>query len=434
MNFTKKVLFGLIMLVMLISPVAKEINTIYNIEIAPLKGYIQLSEKPEFSIDSWMNGSFQLNYDKYLEDHIGFRNLLVRLYNQIDFSLFRVGHAAGVIIGKEDYLYELNYILAYTGKDYLGDDFIRDKCEKIKIVQDRLSKLNTELLIVLAPGKASFFPEYIPDKYLEEPGTITNNEAYLSSFQDMGINHIDFNTLFANMRDTVSYELYHKCGIHWSRYGSLFALDSVIHYIEEKKNTDIVDMGIEGINVSYSLDNSDYDVAAGLNLLFEIPGKPMPYPYGYTYDAEGKEKLKLMVVADSYYWSMYTHQGAWEIWDELDFRYYNKITYRPNAEESDPIPLRIDELAKFDVIMILYTEANMTKMANDFFEEAYVNLNYQDELETIKHSIRNSPEWLKEVEEKAIRENVSLDEMIILVAEWVLNNKLKNNENESENN
>ncbi len=434
MNNLKEYLFGTIMFIVCLSPIVKEVTYQIDYEFEPLGGHVQLANQPEFSIVSWLDGSFQMKFDKSVEDHIGFRSWLVRLYNQIDFSLFKRGHAGGVVIGKEDYLYETNYILAYTGKNYLGEKFIKEKCAKIKIVQDELAKLNTELLIVFAPGKASFFPEYIPDRYLKDSLSITNNDAYLSCFRDQGINYIDFNSLFINMRDTSRYELYHKCGIHWSRYGSLLALDSIIGYIEDAKGIDMVDMSIEGIEVSADLKGTDYDVAEGLNLIYEIPGKPMPYPYGHKYEDEGKIRPKLMVIADSYYWSIYTQKNSWNLWDEQDFRYYNEISFSPNQDQKDPDELSVDELGKFDVIMIMYTEANMLKFANNFFEEAFMNLMYNDRLEEIIQHFSSSPEILETMKVKAIKKGVSLEEMIRIDAYWVLNNELEKEEIETENN
>ena len=154
MRTSKKYLFGLIMVVMLVSAVAKVPIDIFEFSIAPLRGYVKYQEKPQFNWETYFNGEYQAAYDRYLEDHIGLRNIFVRVYNQLEFSLFGKGHANGVILGKENYLYEEDYINAYTGVDFLGDTVIREKCEKIISVQQGLKQYDTELLVVFAPGKA----------------------------------------------------------------------------------------------------------------------------------------------------------------------------------------------------------------------------------------------------------------------------------------
>ncbi len=56
----------------------------------------------------------------------------------------------------------------------------------IKAVQDELEKLGTELLIVLAPGKASMFPENIPNSFFDDSTGINNNAAYQAAFRGKG--------------------------------------------------------------------------------------------------------------------------------------------------------------------------------------------------------------------------------------------------------
>ncbi len=423
----KKYLFAFILLILLASPVMRIVGSIFPISIAPLKGYVTYAHKPEFNRADWFSGKYQLQYDKYTEDHIGLRNALVRTYNQIDFSLFRKANAAHVIIGKEDYLYELNYIKSYMGTDFIGEEAISNKSQKVKAVQDTLSKLGTELIVFFAPGKASFYPEYIPDRYLQEEAGKTNNQAYTDCFDSLGVDYINFRDYFVELKDTSRYMLFPKCGIHWTRYGANLALDSIIRYIESKKGIDMVDRSYEGIELSESPRFSDYDVGEGLNLIFHIPDGPKkyPYPFGYKYEMQGKVKPDIMVIADSYYWTIYNIHNSKVIWGEQDFRYYNSAVYTPDVPEQELAPLTYEELSRFDVILIMYTDANMYKFANNFFEDAYLNLYYNHKLKQYQNSIRNSEDWLEQVKEKAERKGVSTEEMIAMDARWMVEREIE---------
>lgn len=430
MQAYKRYIFGFILIMMLASPVTRVLKSFTDFSIAPLKGYTEIAQKPEFSFSSFFDGSWQAAYDNYLEDHIGLRNIFVRLYNQIDYSLFRIAHAA-VIVGKDHHLYEENYIKAYTGTDFLGDSAIKAKVHKIKSVQEYLRQKNTDLIVILAPGKASFFPGKIPDRYMKHDIGITNNEAYLSAFKENGINHIDFNSLFIEMKDTSSYPLYHRCGIHWSIYGAQLALDSIISYIETLRQIDMVDMQIAGFEVSEVPRQTDYDVGDALNLIFRIPYKPMAYPYDYSFIEEGKTKPGLLVVADSYYWTLYNMAPNRYLWGRNEFRFYNNMAFSPGKPSTELCDNNIEELSSFDVIMVIYTEANMTKFANGLFEQAFLSMKYRDRLETIKQNIRNTPEWLEQVAGKADKNNVSIEQMIRIDALWTLNETIKKENNNS---
>jgi hypothetical protein len=91
MKFSVKhiLLFALIALLTL--PVFQHGTKLFNIR--PLDGDFILSLRPQYTWKTWMNGTFQSQFNNYLEDHIGFRSFFVRLNNQLDFFLFKKANA-----------------------------------------------------------------------------------------------------------------------------------------------------------------------------------------------------------------------------------------------------------------------------------------------------------------------------------------------------
>ena len=49
----------------------------------PLKGVFTLAEKPDSMLENWFSGEYQLKYEKYFNDSLGFRPFFVRINNQI---------------------------------------------------------------------------------------------------------------------------------------------------------------------------------------------------------------------------------------------------------------------------------------------------------------------------------------------------------------
>ncbi|MCK5839798.1 MAG: hypothetical protein KAG99_08115, partial [Bacteroidales bacterium] len=223
----------LVILVVLFLPMIQKPFPLVNIE--PLKGSFIPEEEPWLVLKDYLSGAFQENYNTYLEENIGFRPWLVRVNNQINFSFFNITNASYVVVGKNNYLYEENYIKAYLGRDFLGREKWEEKIRKIVFVDKEFKKRKIDLIFILAPGKATFFPEYIPDEYNTNNKSISNHEYLLNAFEGEGINYIDFNTWFLSMKDTATYPLYPQCGIHWSAYGVALAIDSIKGYIEELK-------------------------------------------------------------------------------------------------------------------------------------------------------------------------------------------------------
>jgi uncharacterized protein YutE (UPF0331/DUF86 family) len=207
-------------------------------KIAPLNGSATVSQKPTLSISNWFSGNFQTNEDSYLSQNFGFRNIVIRLYNQIDFSLFHQVHASGVVAGKEGYLYEQNYIDAYYGEDFIGEDSIKTSSKRLKKIQDTLKTMGKNLIVVLAPGKASFYPEYLPKK-AKKSTSKTNHQTYLKSLSTLRVLTIDFHTMFIQQKGKTQYPLYAKNGIHWSYYGLCIAADSMVNFVESTMGKNI---------------------------------------------------------------------------------------------------------------------------------------------------------------------------------------------------
>jgi len=50
----------------------------------------QLMPVPEMEWDSFVSGVFQRQFDAYMDDNYGFRNLMVMINNQINIGIFHV--------------------------------------------------------------------------------------------------------------------------------------------------------------------------------------------------------------------------------------------------------------------------------------------------------------------------------------------------------
>ena len=169
-----------------------------------LKGDFRLVEDPHFSFKSWFSGDFQKKKEEYLNTSFGFRNFYVRLNNQIAYNLFNVAKANGVIIGKNNYLFEENYLKAYNGTDFIGKTNIIHRMERLKFLSDTLKKLNKSLILVFAAGKGSFYPEYFPDSYRTRKGP-TNYDYHIRFAKAYGLNYIDFNRYFVDHKYNSKY-------------------------------------------------------------------------------------------------------------------------------------------------------------------------------------------------------------------------------------
>ena len=422
----------IIMMIGLFLPMFQQFAKI--VEVKPLLGAVELEKRPTRSIDSWIDESFQESSEKYLNQEFGFRNWFVKLHNQIEFSLFDATNAHSVVIGKDNYLYEENYIKAYYGRDFIGDSAMQAKVDRIKFLQDTLGSLNKELLVVVTPGKATFYPEYIPD-HLKSEKSNTNYEAFIQLAKEDQLQLIDFNAWFVDQKEKSDYPLYPKTGIHWSRYAMNLVIDSLLSYVEVKRNIDLPDVNIGQIQISKNLIDPDRDIEDGMNLLFDIRNQPMANA-DISYNETGKVKPKAIVISDSFFWGLYGKGILKHAFNNGEFWFYNREIHTPDGEGPGMVS-EVDyfsKIMKTDIIILMTTDANLPKFPWGFDESATYALNNLDEyLAQLKKreekingyvsAIKASPDWLLSTRNQALDKNISLDSMILLNAIYMVENE-----------
>ena len=360
------------MLILLLFPMIQGQFNIFKIR--DLKGAVEKSENVEFTTDSLFSTGYQEKKEKYLCENFGFRNDAIRIRNQISFSLFNKAKANGVIIGKENYLYEENYIKAYFGLDFVGEDSIKNRLEKLKVVQEELAKMNKTLIFINAPGKGSFYPEYFPDEYQSVKKGKTNYGYFAKYLKELNINNIDFNAYFFQHKKDSKYTLYPKYGIHWSHYGSCLAADSIIRYIEKKRNIDMMNLQWKEVDIE-NAHSIDVDISKGMNLLFDTKLEKMAYPKVYFESEKGKTKPRLALIGDSFHWTL-IDIGFLTPFVNFNYWYYNKEVYHDKFEKPTPIE-KInfkEQIQNNDIFIILCTDANLSKAGWGFIEQAYQQL------------------------------------------------------------
>ena len=249
------------------------------VEVGHLFGSIVPTEKDSLTTESWFSGTFQENRNKYINEQFGFRNTAVRIHNQIAFSLFHKAKANGVIIGKEDYLYEIKYINAFRGAEEVSQAKVDSNLVMLSALQAKLKEKGIELVVVLNPGKASFYPEYIPDEF-----PIVSDRSYYSEYQkglkQCGIQHIDFGKWFREMKGKTAAPLFPKTGIHWSQYGATLAADSLVNYSMKLFGKSMNEFAWDKNNLPLqtTMESVDDDIGLGMNLYWPIEVLPMAYP------------------------------------------------------------------------------------------------------------------------------------------------------------
>jgi hypothetical protein len=262
------------------------------------------------------------------------------------------------------------YIDAYLGRDFAGQAALDKTVSEAKALQEALQAININFIIVLAPGKASFYPEFIPAQYSASAKRPTNYEYLIARFRQEGIHHLDLRAEFLAMKQSAPHQLYPKCGIHWSIYGSTLAAMSLKTYMEQIGHIRLRDMSWTNVVVTTTPRGADNDLGELMNLLQDLPQEPMAYPEVMYSDDPGISKPRILVIGDSYYWNIC-------FWNHLfsaeEFWYYNSSIYK-NGQRT---PLKVSQIdlketvKNQNFVIVLDTEPCFANLGQGFITQAY---------------------------------------------------------------
>jgi len=470
----KNIILIIICLIMFLPMTQSVLNLFPEKDLA---GVPKPQSAPGFSMNDWFAGIFQQNFDNAVNENIGFRNSLIRLKNQVDYSVFRKSNAIGVIVGKNRNIFEWDYIRAYIGRDFIGEKTIEKKISRTLFLQNELKKKGVDLILVFEPGKASFQPEDIPARYRPSSRSISNYD-YMRQYSDsVGLKYLDLNQFFLQMKDTIKYPLIPRGGTHWSVYSTKLAVDTLIRYIEKYRGIDMPNMIFQKINTSKLAKDTDNDLYTIMNLIREPRKEVFAYPVIDFDKSEDHVLPRVMSIGDSFYLNILSSGILKRIFSNRLFYYYfgDVYTEKEELKRVQDYDL-LEEVESQDIIMIMITERFLYKYSWGFIDQLYELLTgeidyknlyyyenrirsdykwfdnlvksasnrgisteefirdnakylvYQDNLkakqgnnlETYIKRIRNDSAWLEQVRQKAINKNISLDSMLNLDARWLM--------------
>lgn len=357
----KNALFGLV-LALLLLPWLEQNEHFF--EPKPLGGVQPNSQNVKFSSEQWRTAKFQEGQEAYIRDHFGLRPFMVRFYNELFDRLFGEYQANGVIMGKDGYLFEENYLLAASGQDYIGLDSILRLVSDLNLIKLDLAKQGKHLLVCIAPGKGSFYPDKMPSEYRYNGSTGRNYPDFVRELKNQEIALFDVQDWFLKMKATAKYPLYPKTGIHWSSYGEYLVADSLIKQVSLLSQKQLPSLKLLRIEQDSKPRDRDDDIELGMNLLRNLPDFKMAYPKFKVLPLKASQKApRVLVIGDSFYYGMYNWGMMQHVFAGGEFWYYNHERLVPGQETTfiEDISDYAKEVQQFDVVVVLLTEANLAR-------------------------------------------------------------------------
>lgn len=404
-------------------------------EMKGLDGAVVEVEEPPLSYQSYKDGTYQRQLDSYIAAHFGFHEPIIRLYNQY-LLLFRKTYAADVVIGKDRWLYGKNSVLDHYGQlssryaesNETLEQNLRKNLLRLKSVQNKLEQRGTYLFVLICPSKDEVYPEHLPKygPYVKCDG-LRAIDYYPKAFVENGINFVDMCAWFQQIKDTASYPLFPKYGMHWSNIACAHASDSLIRYMEYLTGINAPNIKI-GSMYPDATRQPDSDLEQNLNLAWGI----VPVEQNYYADIEvipdsSAQRLRLITMGDSFFWNMCYTLPMDDIFETYHYWYYfNTIFNDPNHNNVSQINL-IEELDKADVVMISLSATQLYDISHGFLSQALLLLSSPSQgtlnaiLEGIKRDMEASEEWYQALKAKAAQQDRPLEQVMDEDARYMYN-------------
>lgn len=372
-NNFKLILLSLLIAVMTL-PLAEKIFHFSVSKLAELNGAYVKPVCPHLNWRSFFNSELQDSLSLFVESEISNRNALVRLRNQIAFTLFHESPNKELVVGKNNYLFERAYIDFYTQQVWFDSTWMSKRIELLIDVTDSLKKRNIDLLVVFAPSKASFMPENIPEKYFwnRERDNIYKTCSHL--MEQSKIPFIDFNKYLISQKGKSPIEAFPRGNAHWSYYTGTVAADSIARFIRRQFNIPLVHYKWYQPPATDKTNYQEGDLAVTLNLLKPFRDGGYVYPTLEITDSVNCIKPDVAIIGDSFAWTLifsYLPQNIFsrnfEFWD------YNRKVWSPYKNETiniEQLDYKI-ELLKKRVIIIVEGGLHYNDIGHGFIDKTY---------------------------------------------------------------
>jgi len=167
----------------------------------------------------------------WLDRNFGLRKLLLRWQAMLDVRVLGASMPSDpVLAGKEGWLFlaqenpSLNVISDYRAITPLTQEQLRTWVTVYTARRDWLASLGIRYLVVVAPNKASIYPEYIPERFNKSRKT-SKLDQLANALQAAGVDILDLRP--ALMEAKARGKAYYSTDSHWTPFGAFFAYRSV---------------------------------------------------------------------------------------------------------------------------------------------------------------------------------------------------------------
>ncbi len=205
---------------------------------------------------------------------------VVRLRNQVLYSLLDTSPVPSVLLGRNDELLELPYVEDWCGRSLARwRPGARQWAASIRHMQDLVEARGHSFLYMLTPSKVAQNPAFLPRDYrcpaspADQTGLVP---AWVAMLHEAGVHVVDTTAALAAARPAYPFPLYPPGGTHWNAVGAAIAMQRVMAALDAMRPG----QGYAPFRFTWHMvpraTDSDVDLARLINLFTHPWAVPVP--------------------------------------------------------------------------------------------------------------------------------------------------------------
>ena len=364
-------------------------------ELKKLNGVYYTPEQVELTLDNFYYGRYQKSFESDLRYSFGFREPLIRLYNQYRWDFYHKSTNYTVKIGKDDWLFGLDEVENYyesamykhtSDRNEMKRKFDRE-AQRMYKVQNILEEYGVFIFVSILPSKAFILPEYLP----ANPGLTRKPfhafQYYPHVFDSLGVNYINVEQIFENQKDKVDYPLFPKTGMHWSYIAAEHAFDTTLRYVESKSGINLRNYTI-GEKYTAPAKHPDTDLEDVLNLMRPIRPNTLYYADAQIVKDSTAAYPIFIIIGDSFFWNISGSVPLGSIFKKFYYWYYNStINFDSRYTHTNQVDI-LEEILNAGIIEIAYSPRQLYLFSNNFLPKALLYLTHEDsEIDSVLNTV-----------------------------------------------
>jgi hypothetical protein len=269
-----------------------------------LYGYTaSIPTKPTAFLEAFFNKSLQRWIEKNFEVEMGFRALLLRSFNELNFALFSEAPRLKLIATKDHGLYSSmsleNLHYEIINKSALEAKY-RVEAKRLRQVQDTLASHGKHFVVLIGASKPYVYPAGLGNRYLSEGNDNIFEKAasFGTALKAEEVNVIDAGPDLRKLASTTGLKTHADSGVHWNYFAGCFiASQLLVHIRQSKPETPGLDCGKAKSHAPHAIDLDGYLL---LNILSDGGLlKPTIYPDIIPVKGE-KWRPSIVFIGDSF--------------------------------------------------------------------------------------------------------------------------------------